>query len=75
MSLWILLLAAALLSLERLCYVWIWHAPGAFRTLCASPAVADIGAPIEIVQKLFYGFKGLQVAVFVGWVMRRWKNA
>jgi methylene-fatty-acyl-phospholipid synthase len=67
MSLWILLVAAALLSLERLCYVWISHAPGAFRMLCARPAMASVAAPVEGLQKLFYGFKGLQGAVFVSW--------
>src|SRR5262249_18443451 len=30
-------------------------------------AMASLGSPIEIVQKLFYGFKGLQGAVFIGW--------
>jgi hypothetical protein len=67
MSLWIILCAAALLSLERLCYVWIWHAPDAFRTLCARPGIASRGEAVDIVQKLFYGFKGLQCAVFLGW--------
>ena len=65
MSLWPLLVAAAVLSLERMCYVWIWRAPDAFRALCARPAVA--GQPVDVVQKLFYGFKGLQLAVFIGW--------
>ena len=67
MSLWILLCAAALLSLERLCYVWIWRAPEAFRALCAHPVVAFVGEPVDVVQTLFYGFKGLQVLVLVGW--------
>ncbi len=67
MSLWILLCAAALLSLERLCYVWIWRAPDAFRALCARPVVALVGEPVDVIQTLFYGFKGLQGLVFVGW--------
>ena len=67
MSLWILLCAAALLSLERLCYVWIWRAPDTFRALCARPVVALVGEPVDVVQMLFYGFKGLQGLVFVGW--------
>jgi len=66
-SLWALLGVAALLSLERLCYVWIWRAPKAFRAVCDRPAVAYIGAPVDAVQKLFYGFKVIQGAVFVGW--------
>jgi hypothetical protein len=67
MSLWVLLVAAVLLSLERLCYVWIARAPAAFRALCARPAVAYWGTPVAVVQLLFYGFKGLQGAVFFGW--------
>jgi methylene-fatty-acyl-phospholipid synthase len=67
MSLWVLLGAAALLSLERLCYVWIWRAPEAFRALCDHPAVAYVGKPVDVVQKLFYGFKVIQGVVFVGW--------
>ena len=67
MSLWALLGVAVLLSLERLCYVWIWRAPEAFRTWCARPAVARVGEPVDIVQKLFYGFKVIQSVVFVGW--------
>ena len=65
MSLWPLLVAAVALSLERICYVWIWRAPDAFRAFCARLGVA--GQPVDVVQKLFYGFKGLQLAVFVGW--------
>jgi phosphatidyl-N-methylethanolamine N-methyltransferase len=67
MSLGLWLCAAVLLSLERLCYVWIWRAPEAFRALCNRPAVASLGTPVDIVQKLFYGFKGIQSAVFIGW--------
>jgi len=67
MSLWALLGVAVLLSLERLCYVWIWRAPEAFRIWCGRPAVACVGAPVDVVQKLFYGFKFIQGAVFVGW--------
>jgi methylene-fatty-acyl-phospholipid synthase len=67
MSGWVVLVAAVLLSLERLCYVYIARCPDAFRALCSRPAVAYLGSPIEVVQKLFYGFKGLQFAVFFGW--------
>jgi phosphatidyl-N-methylethanolamine N-methyltransferase len=67
MSLWILGVAALLLSLERVCYVWIARAPEAFRAWCSPPVVASLGKPIAVAQKLFYGFKGLQCAVFFGW--------
>jgi hypothetical protein len=44
--------------------VWIVRAPDSFHALCARPAMAYFGAPVEVVQKLFYGFKGIQLAVF-----------
>jgi hypothetical protein len=67
MTLWVLLVAATLLSLERLCYVYISRAPDRFRRFCQRPAVASFGEPVDVVQKLFYGSKGLQFGVFVGW--------
>lgn len=67
MSLWVFLLAAILLSLERLCYIWAWHYPESFRAFCARPATAVLGEPVAALQKLFYCFKGLQLAVFIGW--------
>jgi hypothetical protein len=67
MTLWVFLLAAAMLSLERICYVWISRAPGRFRAFCNRPAVAYFGKPVDVLQKLFYGFKGIQLAVFLGW--------
>jgi phosphatidyl-N-methylethanolamine N-methyltransferase len=67
MTLWVLLCAAALLSLERICYVYISRVPERFRRFCRRPAVASFGEPVEVLRKLFYGFKGLQFAVFFGW--------
>jgi phosphatidyl-N-methylethanolamine N-methyltransferase len=67
MNLWVFLIAAALLSLERLCYVWVWRSPETFCTFCAHPAVASLGEPVAVLQKLFYGFKGIQFAVFFAW--------
>jgi phosphatidyl-N-methylethanolamine N-methyltransferase len=67
MSLWAFLVAAVLLSLERLCYIWAWHAPESFRAFCARPAVAALGEPVAVLEKLFYGFKAIQFAVFLGW--------
>jgi phosphatidyl-N-methylethanolamine N-methyltransferase len=66
-SLWIFLCAAALLSLERICYLWIWRAPGDFCALCARPANTRIGTPVDVLQFLFCGFKILQCAVFLAW--------
>jgi methylene-fatty-acyl-phospholipid synthase len=67
MSAAILAWAAGLLSLERATYVWIARAPDAFRRLCARRPVSRLGEPIAVVEKLFCGFKVLQVAVFLGW--------
>ncbi len=58
------LFAAALLSIERLCYVWVWKEPSAFRAVCAG---TPIDQPVDALQALFIGFKVLQLAVFVGW--------
>jgi methylene-fatty-acyl-phospholipid synthase len=67
MSLEVLVWAAGLLSLERVTYAGIARAPDAFRRLCARPALVRLGEPIAIVEKLFCGFKVLQLAVFLGW--------
>jgi methylene-fatty-acyl-phospholipid synthase len=66
-TLWLLLVAAGLLAIERACYVGIVRSPGAFRRRCARPWLARFGEPVDIVRKLFYGFKALQFAVFAGW--------
>lgn len=67
MNLQALLYAAILLSLERLCYIWVWRFPESFRMVCRHPAVAALGDPVTVLRKLFYCFKGLQLAVFVAW--------
>jgi phosphatidyl-N-methylethanolamine N-methyltransferase len=67
MTLWVFLLAATLLSLERICYVYVSRAPVRFGAFCNRPAVAYFGTPVDVVRKLFYGFKGIQFAVFFGW--------
>jgi hypothetical protein len=58
--------AAALLSLERMYYVYIWRAPERLRRFCRRPAAAYFGEPVHVIWNLFYNFKGLQVAVFIG---------
>jgi len=67
MSLRIFLAAAAALSLERICYLWVWRYPESFRRLCARPLAASFGEPVAVLQKLFYCFKAIQVAVFAAW--------
>jgi phosphatidyl-N-methylethanolamine N-methyltransferase len=64
---WHLVAAAAALSLERICYVWVWHRPDAFRRFCLKPRMAALGEPIDVLCKLFCGFKCLQIIVFFGW--------
>jgi hypothetical protein len=54
---WIFLGAAVALTLERVCYVWVARPPTAFRAWCARLAMARLGEPVAIVEKLFYGFK------------------
>jgi phosphatidyl-N-methylethanolamine N-methyltransferase len=67
MSVVVLAIAAALLSVERACYVAITRAPDGFRALCARPMLARRGGPIAIVAMLFCVFKALQLGVFVAW--------
>jgi len=64
LSLGPLLVAGALLSVERACYVWIARAPGSFRAFVAR---AGLGDPVGVVEKLFYAFKALQLSVFAAW--------
>jgi len=66
-SVWLFLLAAVLLSFERICYLWIWHSPERFRVWCVNPAHGRVAEPVDILQTLFWIFKVLQGAVFVGW--------
>jgi phosphatidyl-N-methylethanolamine N-methyltransferase len=64
---WVFLAAAVLLSLERICYLWIWRAPAAFQAWCRRAAPAWLGEPVDVLRFLFCVFKILQCAVFVGW--------
>lgn len=57
--------AAALLGIERACYVWAWRAPTTFDA-CLRLLAPRID-PVDALQYLFYGFKVIQAAVFVGW--------
>jgi methylene-fatty-acyl-phospholipid synthase len=66
-ALWAFIVAAALLSLERICYLWIWRNPDSFRALCACFSWYRIRDPVSALQYLFYGFKVLQCGVFIGW--------
>ena len=67
-SWWPLLVAALLLSPERICYVWIARHPQAFHRVCRTPAVAWIGDPIVVVAVLFGILKIVQFLVFLWWL-------
>ncbi|MGO9449470.1 MAG: methyltransferase [Candidatus Binataceae bacterium] len=63
----VFLVAAALLAVERIAYVWAWRWPESFLRFCAHPAVASLGEPVVVLEKLFYCFKAIQYTVFAGW--------
>jgi methylene-fatty-acyl-phospholipid synthase len=66
---WVLPVCAVLLSIERIAYFLIWHYPDSFQTRCRHPALAVFGEPVAVLQKLFYLFKVLQLAVFFSWCL------
>jgi phosphatidyl-N-methylethanolamine N-methyltransferase len=61
--LWTFFWAAALLSVERVSYVWICRNPGRFGAFAARWRAE----PVDALRVLFFGFKVLQAAVFLGW--------
>jgi methylene-fatty-acyl-phospholipid synthase len=67
MTLWSLLVAAGALSLERICYAWVWHKPDAFLQLCGKPIMAAFDEPVDVLRNLFVRFKALQLSVFLYW--------
>lgn len=60
-------IAAALLSLERIFYAVIWHQPRLVHRLHRHPLLQHLAAPTEVVRLFFLLFKGVQFAVFAGW--------
>src|SRR5262245_46676898 len=64
---WPILVAAVLLSFERIVYVWAWCSPESFLAMCNQSIFGLRGTPIEVLQRFFYGFKVLQATVFLGW--------
>ena len=65
----LLFACAALLALERVCYAWAWFHTRSFRAFCAAGPMSSIGEPPEVLERLFYGFKLLQVSVFIVWCL------
>jgi methylene-fatty-acyl-phospholipid synthase len=66
-TLWTLLVAASVLSIERICYAWVWYHPVAFRRWCANRIIALFGEPVDVLRNLFLCFKTIQLGVFFGW--------
>lgn len=60
--------AGLLLAIERAVYVLICRFPTTFAAWCAHPAARAIGGPVDVVRLLFVLFKGIQAAVFAGWI-------
>ena len=58
---------AALLSLERIAYVFIYHHANTFRAWSTSPKLAALGGPVELLATLFVAFKAIQAGVFLWW--------
>ena len=61
-----LALAALLLSLERLFYLWVWNWPQRFAAWC--DRVVE-GTPVDVLEKACGLFKLLQASVFLGWCL------
>jgi hypothetical protein len=67
-EIWYFALAAALLSVERACYAFAWRRTPSFVELCERLAPLG-GEPLQVLERLFYGFKALQLGVFAGWCL------
>jgi methylene-fatty-acyl-phospholipid synthase len=59
--------AAALLGLERIAYVLVWHFPDRFCGWARRPLVARLGEAVDVLAILFVAFKVLQLGVFIAW--------
>jgi methylene-fatty-acyl-phospholipid synthase len=62
--------AAALLSLERLFYVWLCREPRTFAGLCVIPGTGGRIDPVLGVQLVFGVCKAVQFGVFLWWCLR-----
>jgi phosphatidyl-N-methylethanolamine N-methyltransferase len=69
MVVWASLISAILLSMERICYAWVWYRADSFRLLCSYPTIAVLGEPVDVLKNLFFVFKVVQISVFIGWCM------
>ena len=67
MSVGLLVAAAGLLSVERVCYIAIWRDPRRFMQACARSTSVRWQDPVSALTWLFIGFKVVQVIVFLAW--------
>jgi methylene-fatty-acyl-phospholipid synthase len=61
----VFLLAAILLSIERIAYIWAWRYPESFREFCERAPGGLLDEPITALRRLFYVFKAIQISVFL----------
>jgi phosphatidyl-N-methylethanolamine N-methyltransferase len=64
---WAFVCAALILSVERLCYAWVWRNSARFRCLCAAYPVLGTRNPVAVLPLLFYAFEVIQIGVFLAW--------
>lgn len=62
-----LAVAAVPLAVERICYIIIARAPARLLAVCGRLGWTRRDAPLAVVERLFYGFKALQLSVFMAW--------
>lgn len=60
-----MVVAAMLLSVERIAYAAAWRRPRSFGRICNR---ADLD-PVDALSRLFLAFKALQAGVFLGWCL------
>jgi len=63
----VFLLAAILLSLERIAYICVWRYPEFFRRFCERAPGGFLGKPVTALKRLFYFFKIIQLSTFLAW--------
>jgi methylene-fatty-acyl-phospholipid synthase len=60
--------AAALLSFERVFYIWVSRRPDSLSPAAAALSARGVAADrVDVLRWAFFGFKVLQAAVFLGW--------
>jgi methylene-fatty-acyl-phospholipid synthase len=63
----IFFIAAILLSLERIVYIWVARCPESVGEICEGYLHRSLSQPPDAIRRLFYFFKVLQCSTFVGW--------